>query len=269
MEQRLAVSLLARHSRGIRLTEAGAAFLSRAKPALRAIEEAERAVAAYREPRVAHVSFGVTPTAGRALLPDLLQACEGEGLHLTLREGASQDFCGVTAEGLLDFSLCYNPENSAALEIIPLYTEELFLIGPPDQIETARGPIAISDVAAYPLVLGESKHVLRQLIERSAAACGVPLNIVMEMKLIALKREVLLGTGRCTISPRGLLNADIARGRLGARAISPAISATLCLLVHAGGDPEPRDILLPIVRRIIDRRLQEGEGGWRSLEPAP
>jgi DNA-binding transcriptional LysR family regulator len=268
LEERLEVGLLARHSRGVTLTDAGKLFLSRAKPALEALDEAERAVADFRKRQIAHVSLGLTPSASEALAADVLLECNAPGsmLHLTLRQGASPDFWKMMIERALDFAVCYGPEPDDALEIVPLYRENLFLVGPPDQVETGRGTIEINALADYPLVLSDSKHALRRAIEACAAANGVHLNIVMEMELVTLKREILLRTGRCSISPVGLLAGDIERGRLGARPIEPTIGVPLCLLAHANSDPLPRDTLAAILRTIIGRRLQEGMLGWQQLD---
>src|SRR5215470_11869258 len=108
LEGRLGTNLLRRHARGVELTEAGSAYLPHA---LAALDELERAVAGLAEPQAEEVSIGLTPTAGRALIADLLKRCKETVPKLTLlvREGLSDELSQLVAGGDLDAAFCYDP----------------------------------------------------------------------------------------------------------------------------------------------------------------
>src|SRR5712692_8364730 len=235
LEERVGAKLLLRHSRGVELTAAGTAFLPHAIAALEDLKRAERAVAALNSSRTEEVSLGVTPTPGRALIVDLLRKCKetARGPKLLFREGLSDELWKLVADGELDASFCYDPIEATTLRIIPLYREDLFLVGPPKILDTVDNLVDRAGLGNFPLVLGYRHHRTRQFIEAAARTAGTDLRSVDEVEPRTLKRELLIRHGRCSIVPYGLFLDEIKAGELAVRQIKPRLSRTVALLLNA------------------------------------
>src|SRR5262249_27915744 len=262
LEERLGAKLLSRHARGVDLTAAGTAFLSHATAAFEEIKRAERAVAALD---VVKISLGVTPTAGRALVADLLRTYKesARAPKLLLREGMSDELWRLVADGELDASFCYDPSEAATLRIVPLYREDLFLVGAPKLLDTVHKVVDRAALGNFPLVLGHPYHRTRQLIETAARAAGTDLRAVEEVEPRTLKRELLVRHGRCSIVPYGLFLDEIKSGELAARLIKPRLTRTGALLFNVSLPAATQHFLVTAVRSIVKQRIAEKELGWR------
>jgi LysR family nitrogen assimilation transcriptional regulator len=267
LEERIGAKLLSRHARGVELTAAGAAFLPHASAALEEIKRAERAVAALEVSRVVEVSFGVTPTAGRALIADLLHKCKesARAPRLLFREGMSDELWKLVADGELDASFCYDPSEAATLRIVPLYREDLFLVGPPKILDAIDDVVDRAALGNFPLVLGYRHHRTRQFIEAAARTAGTDLRSVDEVEPRTLKRELLIRHGRCSIVPYGLFLDEIKAGELAVRQIKPRLSRTVALLLNANLSAFAAQFLLTAIRSIVKQRITEKELGWRAV----
>jgi len=264
LEGRLGTNLLRRHARGVELTEAGSAYLPHA---LAALDELERAVAGLAEPQAEEVSIGLTPTAGRALIADLLKRCKETVPKLTLlvREGLSDELSQLVAGGDLDAAFCYDPVECLTIRITPLYREDPFLVGPPALLDCVTNTVKCASLGGFPLVLGYRHHRARQFIETAARKAGVDLQSVIEVEPRTLKRELLIRHRRCSIVPYGLFWDEIKSGELAARRIEPRLSRTVALLLNANLSPTPEEFLLTTVRSLVTARITENELGWRAV----
>jgi LysR family transcriptional regulator, nitrogen assimilation regulatory protein len=266
LEQEISAKLLSRHARGVELTAAGTAFLPHATAALKEIKRAEEAVAALNASHVAEISLGVTPTSGRALVADLLRKCKESARtpKLLFREGLSDELWKLVADGELDASFCYDPSEAPTMRIVPLYREDLFLVGPRN-ILVAADAVDRAALGNFPLVLGYRGHRTRHFIEAAARAAGADLRTAEEIEPRTLKRELLVRHGRCSIVPYGLFLDEIKSGELAARLIKPRLTRTVALLFNTSVPATAQHFLLAAVRSIVKLRIGERELGWRAV----
>lgn len=278
LEAVLGVRLLERHSRGVALTPAGQAFLAEARAVLAAVERARASVVPYAGRTEMVVALGFTPTSGRTLVPDLLTEAAGRlpALRLHLRPGLSDEHRrGLLAEGGpgagLDAAFLYDPEPHPALAIHPLYAEDLFLVGPPDLVDPARGPVPLGEVARLALVLDHRFHGARGLIEDAARLAGVRLSVGLDVEPAEVKRALIMRRSHCTLVPYGLFMEEIALGLMGARrVVEPPIHRTLALAMRRSLPAVVAQGLLALVRPIARRKTEEGAYGWRAPDvPVP
>jgi LysR family nitrogen assimilation transcriptional regulator len=266
LEQEIGAKLLSRHARGVELTAAGTAFLPHATAALKEIKRGEEAVVVLNASRGAEISLGVTPTSGRALVADLLRKCKesASAPKLLFREGLSDELWKLVAEGELDAAFCYDPSEAPTVRIVPLYREDLFLVGPRN-IVAAADPVDRAALGNFPLVLGYRSHRTRHFIETATRAAGGDLRTVEEIEPRTLKRELLVRHGRCSIVPYGLFLDEIKSGALAARLIKPRLTRTVALLFNMSVPAAVQDFLLAAVRSIVKQRIGERELGWRAV----
>lgn len=264
LEERHGLALLERHSRGVALTPAGAILADHARRIFAEVEAAEGALAALRAAPAAALTLGVAPTPGRALAPDLVAAsASGAKARLALREGLSDELARAVSAGELDAALCYDPLGTERLEAIPLYTEDLYLVGSPGVVG-GSGDIDFAEVSRLLLVVDGRFQAGRRLIEAAAREKGLRLDMI-EAEAVTVKRELLVRHGRCSIVPLGLFFEEIRAGQLVARrVVSPTIGRTLVLLLRRGLDPLRARALEQALRPLVAERIASGELAWRT-----
>lgn len=267
LENALGVELLQRLPRGVLPTPAGNELLVHAEAILQRLTEANTAIAAYRAIPYRSYVFGVTPTSGQALLPDLLDLCDSDrGLKIALREGLSVELISQITAGQLDMGVCYNPRPHPHMVALPLLREDLFLIGPADLIGRNTAPISFADLSAFPLVLDTRFQLTRELIERTAQEHGVRLNVTVEAESTNFKRELLVMRRCCTVASYGLflpeINAGLLRGR---HIVAPSIDRTLSLIGRPGLPNGDFEFMRAALAPIIEQKIAEGRFCWHSL----
>jgi LysR family transcriptional regulator, nitrogen assimilation regulatory protein len=263
LEQQLGAALLTRHARGVELTAAGKAFLPHASAALEEIKRAKQAVAALHKTQA---SLGVTPTAGRAIVADLLRL-HRENSHapkILVRDGMSDELWKLVVDANLDASICYEPDAAPSLNVFPLFREDLFLVGTRAALGAVDRVVNRTMLGSFPLVLGYPHHRTRRLIETAMHEAGSDLRTFEEVDSTSLKRELLVRHAKCSIVPYGLFLDDIKAGVLTARVIEPRLTRTGALILDQGLPAAVRQFLLTSVRSIVKRRIAEKEYGWRS-----
>ncbi len=163
LEQRLGVSLFERTSRGVLLTPAGEALLTRARRVLTEVDDLLGAADAIADPQVGPLHLGVIPTVGPYLVPGLVRAVRSTlpGLELHLHEEQTDRLLDGLVEGRIDAALLALPAERPGLVSQGLYEEPFLLATPEGHRLAGRGSCGPEDLATVPLVLLEEGHCLR------------------------------------------------------------------------------------------------------------
>jgi LysR family nitrogen assimilation transcriptional regulator len=268
LEDRLGTRLLARHSRGVTLTKAGSVFLNHATSILASVERAEASLVPFKTGRRTDILFGVTPSTGRTIIPELIEACgrtKAPSVRIVVQQGHSAELLEQTEAKALDMVFCYDRPRSKRLGSMPLYGEDLVIVGPPDLLGP-KGDVAFGDLPKFPLIMSGTQRGARAFVEQTAAEQGVDLSIRHEVEALGLKRELLLRNRCCTIVSYGLFLDDIQSGVFGARRIvAPTLSRDFFLVFRRDLPGAALDFILSSVRDIVERRHRESELGWRRL----
>jgi LysR family nitrogen assimilation transcriptional regulator len=245
LEQELRVQLLGRHTRGVSLTPAGETFLKHAQTIIAAIDNAKQAMAEIARDRHRELTIGLSPSAAPVLGSLLLEA-QHDNLRLSLREAFSQDIHDGVACGSLDFGVGLTPPSP--LRGVLLYREPLFLIGP----SSKAADVPLAKLGQYPLVLGLKGHTPRRSLERAAAAGGVQLNIVQEVGISSLRRNLVLREGRFTVAAYAMFAEEIETGVLGAcRIVDPEITHDVHAFYAPSLPVETANMLIALVRDAV------------------
>jgi LysR family transcriptional regulator, nitrogen assimilation regulatory protein len=266
LEQRYGVKLYERHARGARLTASGEAFLAQAEALLAEADRAEAVLRTLGPARPFGLKLGVTPTAEAMLAPELLQHCAASGhpIGLQLVQGLSEDLRLRTEAGEIDAALCYAdvPPDGGSGDVVPLYSEHLFLVGP--QALGHRRSIPFAELVGVPLMLDRRSQALRRLIENVAAARGLSLQ-VQEVEPVDVKRALIRRHGGYTIVPYGLFFDEIRQGQMGAvRIANPPLRRTMYLVRRKGLPERPRALLTGWLKEVVRGVVATGDLPWRE-----
>ncbi|MBL0927716.1 MAG: LysR family transcriptional regulator [Phycisphaerales bacterium] len=207
LEADLGLELFHRTGRGVELTEAGRVFLRHAEDALRASEQARRAVRALAGLEGGSIALGGGATAITCLLPPVISAFRRAhpGLRFSVREAGSRAVAQGVLSGELDLGIVTLPlegPGTADLLVRPWAEDALKLIVPPGHRLSGARSFRWKDIAAgEPMIAFEAGSAVRMVIDRALAEHGVSPDVVMELRSIeGIKRMVEAGVGMALVS---------------------------------------------------------------------
>jgi len=133
LEDELDAVLVQRSHRGIVLTEAGKAFLGRARAVQSELRHAREELALLSGQRSEAVRIGVASVVGAWLMPPVLERFRLERPDTVVRivEGTQESLLPLLREGALDFAVCLRiePESTRGFSVKPLARLRLTVVG--------------------------------------------------------------------------------------------------------------------------------------------
>jgi DNA-binding transcriptional LysR family regulator len=212
LEAEVGSPLVDRTGRGVSLTEAGRLFLQYAEQTLMSAEAGVNAVRELVGLERGSIRIGGGATAITYLLPPVISRIRARhpNLRFYIREAGSAQVAASVASGELDLGIVTLPIRGPAIDeltTLNLVEDELRLIVPADHplstgpragARSSRRPDAFgwSDLRDESVIGFEAGSAVREVIDRAAAAAGVALNVVMELRSIeSIKQMVAAGIG--------------------------------------------------------------------------
>lgn len=176
LESDLNTQLLQRNARGAAVTEAGKAFLARARVIQSEVRKAEEDVQRLRGGEQGSVAFGIAPAACMLIVPDAMLQFRRHHPQAKVRivEGVNPALVPQVRDETLDFSVGQAPAAplDGALKFKPLFRPQLAVVG--RRGHPLRGVKSLRDLSGaewlmfYPPGTGAT-------LEKAFAAAGLPL----------------------------------------------------------------------------------------------
>jgi LysR family transcriptional regulator, nitrogen assimilation regulatory protein len=214
LEGELGTVLLLRTRRQLELTDAGHLMLQRAHSLLRQIAQTADDVRAQGTRVQGTMTVGVSPAIGEGLVPKIFSECGDR--HPDLRLNVVEGFSSFIFKRLIDqeITLClmHNPPRHRGIEIEPLQTEAMCLIGPgagAGRLPPAKAGMRLDEVR---LILPNRTHNLRMLIERAIAADNGSLGETMEVDGYTTTKALILAGLGYTILPLSSVRHEVENG---------------------------------------------------------
>ncbi len=161
LETTLGLPVFERGARHVRLTAFGEDLLLRVQPILQGVDELQDLARAARDGLSGRLRLGVIPTIAPYLLPRLLPelTTATPGMDIHVRETVTPRLLQELQEGVLDAAIVALPIDEPTLTELPLFDEDLVLVRPATDAETA--PPRPNDLADMRLLLLEEGHCFR------------------------------------------------------------------------------------------------------------
>jgi DNA-binding transcriptional LysR family regulator len=218
LEAALGEQLFIRTRRGMRLTEAGDAFLPYAEHALRALADGRERLGELRRGVAGRLVLGAPPTVSTYTLPALLArfAAAHPGVRLAVKTGTSEEILDMVLHDQVQLGIIRALANQE-IETIPLFTDTLVLIAGPGHRLARSSPgrqARMADLAGEVLVLfGRSSSYL-EFTTATFRQAGVLPGSVLELDNIeAAKKMVERGLG-VSLVPTSTVAGELAAGTL-------------------------------------------------------
>ena len=224
LEQELGSRLFIRSGRGMRLSDAGRAFLPYAERSLGAAAAGRRLLSELARGQSGQLALGAAPAVSTYVLPRILTRFRRTHpkVQLAVRTGHSEEILELVLQEQVQVGLgraLRHPQ----VEATPLYEDELVLVVDPDHTfagEKAIGTERISDVQLILFDRTSSYHRLTNEFFRGAGA--VPRGVMELDNIDAAKKMVEQGLG-VALLPHTAVAGELEAGtlvavRLGRRA---------------------------------------------------
>jgi LysR family transcriptional regulator, nitrogen assimilation regulatory protein len=260
LEERLGVTLLVRHSRGVAPTRAGQLLYERGRQILRLVDETQRDVKALLPPQFPRIELGMSTAIIAPVGRDvMLEAQSGlPNIHIGIREDASPALVEAIERAEIDIVVAYDVPERPGLRRIPLAEEELLFV-----TAAASAPdeeaVSFATVAAHPLVLQTGSDVLRLQVTTTASRLALPLDIAYDVASNTVIKDLLMRGGVAGIMHFGTVMDEVLAGTLATRRLyQPTLKRTLCLAWRSDAPPLERqaplfDLLGRLLRGYVER----------------
>jgi LysR family carnitine catabolism transcriptional activator len=241
LEALLGVRLLDRHTRGCRLSEAGAALLPAARRLTQDFGDLLDSARDFAAVGHGRLSIAAPSLQCALLLPPLLKAFAEErpGVRISLHDVGEQQVHDLVRGGVVDLGIATQTDARSDLIATPFYSDQYIAALPAGHALAKRKSIEWSHLAGLPVVGPLPDNPVRRHLDATLARSGVVLDyryeVSMPWTMAGLVREGF-GVSVLTTAVRPLIEWL----QLEARPITrPSISRTLVLLRPQGRPLSP------------------------------
>jgi DNA-binding transcriptional LysR family regulator len=211
LERELGEPLFARTRRGMRLTDAGRAFLPYAERAIRAVRDGRQALADARSASAGRLVLGAAPAVSTYVLPALLQrfAAAFPRVEVAVRTGHSEDVLQMLLREEVQLAMV-RALRHPDIESVPLYEDKLVLVVPPGHPFAKRSSVGIADVASERLIFFDRTSSYYELTQSFFLSLGVTPREVMELDNIESTKKMVERKLGIALLPLSAVAAELA-----------------------------------------------------------
>jgi LysR family hydrogen peroxide-inducible transcriptional activator len=212
LEEELGTKLFDRLGRSIRLTEAGRAFIPRARTILEQMEAARSSACDQNTDLRGSVAVGVIPTVAPYLIPSYAARFAKRYSDAKLR--IVEETTSVLIEALRDLSIDVAilalPLRHKELELFPIRTEPLFAVLSKDHPQAHAKSLALKDLRGESFVMLRDGHCFRDLSIDTCTRARITPHIAFESgQFSSLLGMVAAGVG-VSLVPEMAIDRNVA-----------------------------------------------------------
>ncbi len=262
LESNLGVRLLERTAKGVIPTVAGKRLYEHAIIIMRQIQYAQDDIKSLTGKPHGEVSITVPGTMSRHLTPKLMRTVSERFPDISLKiiDVLSSQALELVETGGVDFGIIPNASELPSAKSIPLYQENLYVLGAPGYFDRRRRTINFSEISKLPLVLTARKNDVRTRLEQVAITTGTALNIRFEQRSVETLKSIVLEGLACSVLSCYMFDQEILTGKLSAlRITSPDLNRVLTASWnHTRPLTIAAETILGLVVEIIDELDKKG-----------
>jgi DNA-binding transcriptional LysR family regulator len=257
LEAELGEKLFVRTRQGMRLTDAGRAFLPYAERATQAVKEGREAIAELNSASAGHLVIASAPAVSTYLLPPILErfAAAHPRVEVAVRTGHSEEVLQMVLKSEVQLGLGRDLRHHD-IELIPFYEEELGLMVAPGHHFAERKSVTMADLAGEQLILFDRTSSYYELTQASFASAGLVPRSMFELDNIEATKKMVERRLGVALLPRTAVVIEVAAGTLRRVPISDGLPMRRRLVVMRRRDLGPPS---GVVKAFVDLLLKASE----------
>ncbi len=215
LERDLGIKLFVRSSRGMKLSDAGRAFLPYAERTMTTVDEGRQLVTNLRQGNVGELVIAAAPAVSTYVLPEILRVFRSThpNVRLGVKTGHTEEVLEMVLRAQAHVGIG-RPIRHPEIELIPVLEDEMLLVVSARHAFARRGKVRMDELAAERLILFDrtsSYHELTSSLFRQAGV--VPASTLELDNVEAAKKMVQQGLG-VALLPRMALVSELRSGSL-------------------------------------------------------
>jgi len=241
LEGQLGLRLFDRHTRMVRLTEAGAEFLPVAEKTLADLETAVSASRDLATLKRGRVSVATSTVLAGTLLPWAVRefTARHPGIRCVVKDCAEEEIRHRVRVGDVDFGLGTALDPEPEVDELALLEDRLIALVPERHALAAQRAVSWRELALHPLVVLATGSPLRALVERALDEAGVRVEPAYEVSFSSTVISMVaagLGVAALPVNARQVSP----RARLATRPlVRPVVERRVCLFLRRDLAPSP------------------------------
>ncbi len=215
LEREVGEPFFHRLGRGVRLTDAGRAFLPYVERSMEALRNGQEALEAHRTASSGKLYIGAARAVSTYVLPDIVATFRQRhpGLDVAIKTGRSTQVLEMVLSEEIQVGMARTLVHPDVVST-HLYDEKIVLVTHPDHRFARSGTASIYEVASEPLILYDKESTYFVLINRVCREAGIVPNVQMDLDSIAAtKRMIERGLG-ISFLPYNSLQRELELGTL-------------------------------------------------------
>ena len=255
LERDLGTPLFLRTPHGMRLTDAGRAWVPYAERALRALVDGREALQQVMTASAGHLMVAAAPAVSTYVLPELLErfVAAHPRVEVSVRTGHSEDIVELVLRDEVQVGLGRTIRHPD-LELRPFHTENLVLVCAPDHPFTKRRSVAMADVAGQKLIMFDLTSSYYEITQGAFLSAGIKLRGGMELDSIeAAKKMVERGLG-VALLPGTAVAREVAGGTLCAVKMTDAPPMQNTIVAFRRRDAGPPEGIVAAFLELLEAR---------------
>lgn len=233
VEEELGVRLLARHARGVTLTDDGKIFVEYARRILYEMDQIPQVLRSVASNPTGRVSVGLPTSACRGLSMPLIDATARRypGVKVHIVEAMTGYLDEWIQSGKLDIALLYNHRAFENVAWTELMVEDLMVIAAAGSEFAAMKEVQFAALGETPLVLPGTPNTLRYVLERLTSRLDLEVKVALDCDSLPGILQ-LVRKGYITVLPSFAVKQEIAEGVFKAiPLVNPTPSWTLSVVL--------------------------------------
>ena len=190
-EQEIGSALFERHPTGMTLTQKGQRLVAYAEDMLRRANRLIEHLAGDSIKITGTVCIGAAPGVGQHFFAPIAQRAQAahSSIKIKFSEGHSYDMLAGLEKNEIDCAFMIDPDHQDDIEIIPLFSEALYLVGLQGDRALPKGPIKTTSLQHFPLVTYPKLTGPRKAIDKVIAKTHAVLDVHYETNTQATVKD--------------------------------------------------------------------------------
>lgn len=255
LEENFGTALLSRGAKGVELTAAGHALLSRARVLLHQAKQLDDEMRRHASGARGYVRVFANISAMVEFLPAALAsfAVKHPDIHVHLEEHVSSVIAAAVADNSADLGIVSELPVIDGLATLPFRSDDLVVVLPPAHLLAKRSSLKFSEVAELPFIGLHADSSLHHLLTRAADEAGLILNSRMHVTSFDAACAMTAAGLGVSVVPRATSTPYTKSLSLTAIPLSDAWAARQLLLCTRAGAA-----LHPAARVLLDHLRESG-----------